>query len=82
MPRLTLPPKKKKSSKTPAALETADDYLAAGIEYEEAGEKHRAGDAVKSARAFLRAVQTYSQGLDRFPNNFDLAYNMYVTFES
>ncbi|KLJ09063.1 hypothetical protein EMPG_15508 [Blastomyces silverae] len=55
--------------------ETADDYLAAGVELEEAGEKWRAGDAVKSMRFFMRAIEMYDTGLRRFPNSFDLAYN-------
>ncbi|PGH09356.1 hypothetical protein GX51_00799 [Blastomyces parvus] len=55
--------------------ETADEYLAAGVELEEAGEKWRAGDAVKSMRFFMRAIEMYDTGLRRFPNSFDLAYN-------
>ena len=43
-----LPPKKKK--KAPQAPETADEYLAAGVDEEEGGEKWRAGDIVKSSR--------------------------------
>lgn len=75
MPRLTLPPKKKKSSKTAGPPSTADEYLAAGVEFEEAGEKWRAGDAAKSARFFSRALETYSEGLSKL-RTFDLAYNM------
>ena len=47
----------------------------AGVDHEEAGEKWRAGDAAKSLRFFLRAIDTYSEGLQRFPDSFDLAYN-------
>ena len=43
-----LPPKKKK--KAPQAPETADEFLAAGVDEEEGGEKWRAGDIVKSSR--------------------------------
>ncbi|KAL9587487.1 MAG: hypothetical protein Q9212_000189 [Teloschistes hypoglaucus] len=49
--------------------------LIVGVDFEEAGEKWRAGDAQKAARFFSRALDKYSQGLDRFPNSFDLAYN-------
>ncbi|EEQ86481.1 uncharacterized protein BDCG_01601 [Blastomyces dermatitidis ER-3] len=55
--------------------ESADEYLATGVELEEAGEKWRAGDAVKSMRFFMRAIEMYDTGLRRFPNSFDLAYN-------
>ncbi|KAH8664239.1 hypothetical protein BX600DRAFT_464071 [Xylariales sp. PMI_506] len=64
-------PKQKKEQK----LETADDYLAAGVDFEEAAGKWRAGDAVKSMRFFQRAIEVYEQGLQAFPTNLDLAYN-------
>ncbi|KAL8872137.1 MAG: hypothetical protein Q9174_002183, partial [Haloplaca sp. 1 TL-2023] len=47
----------------------------AGIDFEEAGEKWRAGDAEKSARFFTRAIDVYNDGLARFPESFDLTYN-------
>ncbi|KAL8672449.1 MAG: hypothetical protein Q9168_003096 [Polycauliona sp. 1 TL-2023] len=34
-----------------------------------------AGDAQKSARFFLRALEDYDNGLQKFPDSFDLAYN-------
>lgn len=40
--------------------------------------KWRAGDAAKAARFFTRAIQAYDDGLKRFPNSFDLAYNKCV----
>ena len=49
--------------------------IAAGVEHEEAAGKWRAGDATKSLRFFGRAVETYDQGLQLFPNSLDLAYN-------
>ncbi|KAI0007862.1 hypothetical protein F4779DRAFT_590003 [Xylariaceae sp. FL0662B] len=64
-------PKPKKEQK----LETADDFQAAGVEFEEAAGKWRAGDAAKSMRFFQRAIDVYGQGLQRFPQNIDLAYN-------
>ncbi|RYP24495.1 hypothetical protein DL765_000515 [Monosporascus sp. GIB2] len=64
-------PKQKKEQK----LETADDYQAAGVDFEEAAGKWRAGDATKSMRFFRRAIDVYGEGLQKFPNNFDLAYN-------
>ena len=51
--------------------------LAADFE-ENAGGKWRAGDPAKSCRAFLRALEVYDNGLTRFPNDFDLAYNKLV----
>ena len=46
----------------------------AGVDFEEAGEKWRAGDAEKSLRFFVRAIETYDAGL-QFSPSFDLAYN-------
>ncbi|PYI12155.1 hypothetical protein BO78DRAFT_402872 [Aspergillus sclerotiicarbonarius CBS 121057] len=65
-------PKKKTAQRAP---ETADEYLALGVEQEEAGEKWRAGDAAKSLRFFMRAISTYDEGLGKHPDAFDLAYN-------
>ncbi len=48
-----------------------------GVDFEEAGEKWRAGDAAKSTRFFVRAIEAYEEGLGRFPQSFDLAYNRY-----
>ncbi|KAF9885613.1 hypothetical protein FE257_012704 [Aspergillus nanangensis] len=64
--------KKKAAQKAPA---TADEFQAVGVEQEEAGEKWRAGDAAKSMRFFMRAIATYDEGLKKFPQAFDLAYN-------
>lgn len=47
----------------------------AGVDLEEGGEKWRAGDAVKSMRFFMRAIETYDNGLSKHPTSFDLAYN-------
>ncbi|RDL40631.1 uncharacterized protein BP5553_00610 [Venustampulla echinocandica] len=75
---------KKKSKHAPQRPTTADEYLAgkwyekakeAGVDFEEAGEKWRGGDAVKSARFFVRAIDCYNEGLGKFPTSFDLAYN-------
>lgn len=48
------------------------------MEFEEAGEKWRAGDAAKSLRFFMRAITNYDEGLTKFPLAFDLAYNKCV----
>ncbi|PYH42774.1 uncharacterized protein BP01DRAFT_404501 [Aspergillus saccharolyticus JOP 1030-1] len=64
--------KKKTAQRAP---ESADEYLAVGVEQEEAGEKWRAGDAAKSLRFFKRAISTYDEGLSKHPGAFDLAYN-------
>ena len=47
----------------------------AGVDFEEAGEKWRAGDAAKALRFFLRAIDAYDAGLQEFPRSFDLSYN-------
>ncbi|KAL3445490.1 hypothetical protein BJX65DRAFT_145592 [Aspergillus insuetus] len=67
--------KSKKKAAQQQAPRTADEFLAVGVEQEEAGEKWRAGDAAKSLRFFMRAITTYDEGLQRHPNAFDLAYN-------
>ncbi|KAL4903510.1 hypothetical protein BDW74DRAFT_179926 [Aspergillus multicolor] len=67
--------KSKKKSAQQQAPRTADEFLAVGVEQEEAGEKWRAGDAAKSLRFFMRAIATYDEGLQRHPTAFDLAYN-------
>ncbi|KAI1770604.1 hypothetical protein F4818DRAFT_254507 [Hypoxylon cercidicola] len=64
-------PKPKKEQK----LDTADDFQAAGVDFEEAAGKWRAGDAAKSMRFFERAVDVYGRGLYKFPQSIDLAYN-------
>ncbi|KAI2618340.1 hypothetical protein GGS26DRAFT_575115 [Hypomontagnella submonticulosa] len=56
-------------------LDTADDFQAAGVDFEEAAGKWRAGDAAKSMRFFQRAIDVYDQGLQKFPQSIDLAYN-------
>ncbi|KAI1136308.1 hypothetical protein F5Y05DRAFT_415496 [Hypoxylon sp. FL0543] len=56
-------------------LDTADDYLSAGVDFEEAAGKWRAGDAAKSIRFFQRALDVYGAGLEKFPRSIDLAYN-------
>ncbi|KAI5919394.1 hypothetical protein F4810DRAFT_502674 [Camillea tinctor] len=66
--------KNKKAAKEPK-LDDADDYLVLASEHEDAMGKHRAGDASKSLRFARRALDVYSQGLAKFPQNFDLAYN-------
>ncbi|KAI5309605.1 hypothetical protein KEM55_002850 [Ascosphaera atra] len=66
---------KKKQQQNLPDPETADEFLAAGVQLEEGGEKWRAGDPVKGMRFFMRAIETYSKGLERYPNNLDLAYN-------
>ncbi|KAF6240511.1 hypothetical protein HO173_001179 [Letharia columbiana] len=61
--------------KQPEVIETANEFLAVGVDFEEAGEKWRAGDAAKSLRFFVRAIDTYDAGLRNFPLSFDLSYN-------
>ncbi|KAL9589600.1 MAG: hypothetical protein Q9203_001607 [Teloschistes exilis] len=66
---------KKSAKHKDTAPESENSYLEVGVDFEEAGEKWRAGDAQKAVRFFSRALDKYSLGLDRFPNSFDLAYN-------
>ncbi|EEA21393.1 hypothetical protein EYB25_007341 [Talaromyces marneffei] len=66
---------KKKGRHQHADPETADEFLAAGVDQEEGGEKWRAGDPVKAMRFFMRAIEIYDNGLAKFPTSFDLAYN-------
>jgi hypothetical protein len=54
------PPKKQKPKA--ADPESAEEFQEAADFHEDAGGKHRAGDSVKSARAFLRALDLYDQG--------------------
>ncbi|EME49204.1 hypothetical protein DOTSEDRAFT_163364 [Dothistroma septosporum NZE10] len=72
--QFTRPPPKKKPPKA-SLLESVDDFQEAADHEESAGGKHRAGDAVKSARAFVRALEMYDRGLGEHPYSFDLAYN-------
>ncbi|RVX69942.1 hypothetical protein B0A52_05777 [Exophiala mesophila] len=65
----------KAKKKTQQVLETVDDFQAAGVDLEEAAGKWRAGDAVKSLRFFAKAVDVYNQGLQKYPDSIDLAYN-------
>ncbi|KAH8700750.1 hypothetical protein BGW36DRAFT_292979 [Talaromyces proteolyticus] len=67
--------KQKKKGRHQPDPETADEFLAAGVEQEEGGEKWRAGDAVKAMRFFMRAIEIYDNGLNKYPKSFDLAYN-------
>lgn len=53
----------------------SSNFSLAGVNFEESGEKWRAGDAAKSLRFFVRAIETYDAGLKNFPKSFDLAYN-------
>lgn len=75
--RTRLPPPKKKKNRITQPT-TADEYLAVGVEHEEAAEKWRAGDAEKALRFYDRALETYDEALAKWASNFDLAYNKYV----
>ncbi|RHZ49697.1 uncharacterized protein CDV56_105843 [Aspergillus thermomutatus] len=74
-PKAFLKEPKSKKKAAQRAPETADEFLAAGVEQEEGGEKWRAGDAAKSLRFFMRAIAIYDEGLQKHPHAFDLAYN-------
>ncbi|KPI36156.1 uncharacterized protein AB675_8889 [Cyphellophora attinorum] len=72
-PKTMIKQSKKKSKEQ--VLEDADDYLAVGVDHEDAAGKWRAGDASKSLRFFNRAIEVYTQGLARYPKSLDLSYN-------
>lgn len=67
--------KSKKTKQNQSLPSSPDEYLAAGVNFEEGGEKWRAGDPVKSMRFFNRAIDCYDEALRKFPGSFDLAYN-------
>jgi len=62
----------RKNKKVP---ETADDFLDAGVEYEESGDRWRPGDKAKAGRFYVRAIDSYQASLVRNPRSFDAAYN-------
>ena len=68
----------RRKSKSSASEQSADDILDLGVKCEEAGEKWRGGDKAKSARFFLKALETYETGLRKFPISTDLLYNRYT----
>jgi hypothetical protein len=69
-----LKPKPKGKMKAPEPS-SENDFLEAADEHEQAAGKWRAGDAPKAVRFFNRAIDTYNEGLKRYPHSFDLAYN-------
>ncbi|KAI1434867.1 hypothetical protein GGR50DRAFT_659837 [Xylaria sp. CBS 124048] len=72
-PRLKLA--KKTTAQTLPVNASESDFLERGDDFEEAMGKHRVGDPAKAVRFARRAVDLYSQGLEKFPRSFDLAYN-------
>ncbi|TKA69571.1 hypothetical protein B0A55_08011 [Friedmanniomyces simplex] len=71
--QLARPPKKQKAKSSEP--QTADEFQEAADFEEETGGKWRAGDPAKSGRAFVRALEIYDKGLQKYPTSFDLAYN-------
>lgn len=67
--------KKKGGSSKQVEPETENDFLELADEHERGGGKWKAGDPVKATRFFVRAIDAYNAGLQRFPDSFDLAYN-------
>ena len=63
----------------PQLPETADDFLSAGIEYEESGDRWRPGDKPKAGRFYQRAIDAYTSALALDARAFDAAYNKYVS---
>jgi hypothetical protein len=84
-PHYIMPPKTKtflkpkpKSKAKVQEPQTENDFLEVADEHEQAAGKWRAGDAAKATRFFNRAIDTYNEGLKRYPTSFDLAYNKSV----
>lgn len=80
-----MPPRRKdfltpkpKGKQRPQEPQSENDFLSAADDLEQAAGKWRAGDAAKATRFFNRAIDTYNEGLKRYPQSFDLAYNKYV----
>jgi tetratricopeptide (TPR) repeat protein len=69
-----LKPKLKSKAKTQDP-QSENDFLEAADDFEQAAGKWRAGDAAKATRFFNRAIDMYNEGLKRYPQSFDLAYN-------
>ncbi|ETS77194.1 hypothetical protein PFICI_11068 [Pestalotiopsis fici W106-1] len=74
-PKAFLKQQAKPKQKKEQTFNSADDWLQAGVDYEEAAGKWRAGDSAKSMRFFQRSIEAYDQGLKAFPSSLDLAYN-------
>ncbi|KAF1941266.1 hypothetical protein EJ02DRAFT_455334 [Clathrospora elynae] len=55
--------------------QSENDFLDAADDLEQSAGKWRAGDAPKATRFFNKAIDMYNEGLKRFPQSFDLAYN-------
>ncbi|OAL05813.1 hypothetical protein IQ06DRAFT_211814 [Phaeosphaeriaceae sp. SRC1lsM3a] len=72
---------KPKSKAKPQEPQSENDFLEAADEFEQAAGKWRAGDAAKATRFFNRAIDTYNEGLKRYPTSFDLAYNKTALLE-
>ncbi|KAG2167552.1 hypothetical protein JADG_007291 [Aureobasidium aubasidani] len=68
-------PKLPKQQEKSKILVTAYDFQEAADAEEETGGKWRAGDPAKSSRAFVRAIEIYNNGLQKYPKDADLAYN-------
>jgi tetratricopeptide (TPR) repeat protein len=67
--------KSKGNSGLSQEFDNANDYVEAADEFESAMRKWSAGDAEKSLRFYNRALAVYEEGLQKFPKDFDLAYN-------
>ncbi|CUS07040.1 unnamed protein product [Tuber aestivum] len=74
MPKRRLPPirSNKRKKKLP---ETSEEFLDAGIELEESGDRWRAGDKVKAGRFYIKAIESYEAALQRNQWSFDATYN-------
>jgi hypothetical protein len=73
-----LKPKPKSKAKVQEP-QSENDFLEAADEHEQAAGNWGAGDAAKATRFFNRAIDTYNEGLRRYPRSFDLAYNKSVS---
>ncbi|KAF2709788.1 hypothetical protein K504DRAFT_467729 [Pleomassaria siparia CBS 279.74] len=72
---LIKPKSKAKGKLKPQEPQSENDFLEQADEFEQAAGKWRAGDVAKATRFFMRAIEAYNAGLQRYPTSFDLAYN-------
>ncbi|KAL9094572.1 MAG: hypothetical protein Q9165_003131 [Trypethelium subeluteriae] len=59
---------------------TAEDFWQLAAGHEKTARKWRVGDAAKSVRGFLRALEVYNRGMQLHPANFELAYDRAQTY--
>ncbi|KAG0639623.1 hypothetical protein HOY80DRAFT_75048 [Tuber brumale] len=74
MPKRRFPPVRSNKRKKELP-ETSEEFLDAGIELEESGDRWRAGDKAKAGRFYFKAIESYEAALKRNSRSFDATYN-------